>query len=89
MTGLLCIFKEKQKSLQSFYICAGSTVEFVIIPIMLQRKTSDTLGRFPPTPQLVKESNETILDVFKEKKKPQQTKKPTSNNTARLMHICI
>lgn len=68
MIVLLYIFKEKYKSLQSFCICAESTVELVIISIMLQRKTSDTLGRFPPTQQLVKESSETTLDVYKKKK---------------------
>lgn len=81
MTGLLCGFKENQNIIQSFHICAGSTMEFVIISIMLQRKNSDTLCRFPPTQELVKESNETILDVFKEKKP-----KPTNQKANLKQH---
>lgn len=40
-------------------------MEFVIISILLQTKASDALGRFPPTKQLVKESNEASLNVIR------------------------
>jgi len=38
-------------------------VEFVSIPTVFQTKTSDTLDRFPLTQPLVKESDETSLNV--------------------------